>query len=486
MSALTEYPEYDEIDAGSSEDQLRISTATLSLTGGGAGSVESMYRDYTICSHCNERKTLRICFECSYPDGRQQPFSPYRVTSPGKSPARNERSMPVPYCFPCFATVHSNDPARINHRFKGRLLMEFLSSLHLDFCCDLSVSLSVSLSLYLYLCLSLSLCVCVSLCSLSLSPSDLENHDVKHLKCCECNELATRKCLGILDDKEVDEICGKLQRAPAENWKKILQESNIGGDRRLVMLLDQLTEEPDVRASTPSIPVSNPTPIHLSAHQLQHIRMLLERTRAECDECYCDRCYKDIHQGGKRAHHRSVSLFVLLASLRSHESHCLSLPLSLCFSPSVSLSLSPTLSRALSHSHSLHLFLSLSLLTPLLPCLVLSLADGLVSILRLPSVQSVNIPLVSSLALNVPLQFIVNLVQKSFITKEGKESTSSLLSKRITLCSLLLLLSMVIAHTVIVVLRQTFVHIVNITSVLHVMNVNISALVQITHSMLIV
>lgn len=179
--------------------------------------------------------------------------------------------MPVPYCFPCFATIHSNDPLRINHRFK-----------------------------------------------------DLENHDVKYLKCCECNESATRKCLGILHEDEIDEICNKLQRAPSENWKNILQQTNIGSDKRLTMILEQLTEGTSsdgagTSVGTSSLMLSNNSPetinvttrqqntsnkVYLTPYQLQHIRMILERTRAECDECYCDRCYKDLHHGGKRANHR--------------------------------------------------------------------------------------------------------------------------------------------------------------------------------------
>jgi hypothetical protein len=149
----------------------------------------------------------------------------------------------------------------------------------------------------------------------SLPPSplpwtDLENHDVKYLKCCECNEAATRKCLGILDDKEIEEICSKLHRAPSDLWRKILEQSNIGGDRRLAMLMDQLMESSSGDPRDPSsgalvAPTGTSGGHFISAHQLQHVRMLLERTRAECDECYCDRCYKDIHQGGKRAHHRS-------------------------------------------------------------------------------------------------------------------------------------------------------------------------------------
>lgn len=33
---------------------------------------------------------------------------------------------------------------------------------------------------------------------------------------------------------------------------------------------------------------------------------MLERTRAECDDCYCQDCYVDMHANGKRALHRWV------------------------------------------------------------------------------------------------------------------------------------------------------------------------------------
>jgi hypothetical protein len=31
---------------------------------------------------------------------------------------------------------------------------------------------------------------------------------------------------------------------------------------------------------------------------------MLERTRAECDECYCLDCYLSLHANGKRALHK--------------------------------------------------------------------------------------------------------------------------------------------------------------------------------------
>lgn len=277
-------PEEDRIN----QEQLHVLT-TSSRT-----SATSMYRDYTVCSYCEERKTLRLCFECDYPEGRLQPFSPYKSLSPS-TPGKYGRKMPVPYCFPCFATVHSNDPTRINHRFKG---------------IDITIQYNI---LYYNIIIFMILFY-----SIFLNIIDLENHNANYLKCCECNEPATRKCLGILDDKEIDDICNKLHHTHAEKLKHILQQTNIGGDKRLTMMLSQLTDNSHhTNTNTNANTDQNSTNYqYLTVNQIQHIRMLLERTRAECDECYCDRCYQDIHRGGKRAHHRyfiiCINLFYLL------------------------------------------------------------------------------------------------------------------------------------------------------------------------------
>ena len=42
---------------------------------------------------------------------------------------------------------------------------------------------------------------------------------------------------------------------------------------------------------------------------------MLERTRAECDDCYCQNCYIDMHANGKRALHRWVG-FMEYAQVR--------------------------------------------------------------------------------------------------------------------------------------------------------------------------
>jgi hypothetical protein len=125
----------------------------------------------------------------------------------------------------------------------------------------------------------------------------LDDQTAQHMTCCECAEPATRKCLGILDDKEIDDLCTKLQRANALNWSRVLKLANVGGERRVAMMMDQL--------SGSAVPAGvDPKTVFLTSSQLQQVRMMLERTRAECDECYCDRCYKDLHSNGKRAMHR--------------------------------------------------------------------------------------------------------------------------------------------------------------------------------------
>ena len=63
------------------------------------------------------------------------------------------------------------------------------------------------------------------------------------LRCCVCDEPATRKCLGILDDQQIDEVCSKLKRAPADQWKATLLEANVGGEHKLNRLLDEIVAE---------------------------------------------------------------------------------------------------------------------------------------------------------------------------------------------------------------------------------------------------
>ena len=58
---------------------------------------ESMQSISSLCSLCKEKQTKRICQDCNNRKG-------------------------AAYCFACFSAVHSNDPKRVNHFFKGKRL----------------------------------------------------------------------------------------------------------------------------------------------------------------------------------------------------------------------------------------------------------------------------------------------------------------------------------------------------------------------------
>merc|ERR1711871_124100 len=109
---------------------------------------------------------------------------------------------------------------------------------------------------------------------------------------------ATRKCLGILDDKQIDDLCSQLQKAVPRKWPEILKSSGVGGERKLRLMLEQI--------SGSSTSMEGGGVASLSIAQLQQIRVLLERTRAECDECYCDECYMGVHSAGNRSSHKWI------------------------------------------------------------------------------------------------------------------------------------------------------------------------------------
>ena len=121
------------------------------------------------------------------------------------------------------------------------------------------------------------------------------------LRCCLCDELAVRKCLGMLDDAQIDDICHALSKSKPENWVRILSKANVAGERKLELMMEQVKGDAEAAMRTED---QRPAPAAISSFLLQSIRTLLERTRAECDECYCQNCYEHVHAGGKRALHK--------------------------------------------------------------------------------------------------------------------------------------------------------------------------------------
>ena len=174
----------------------------------------------------------------------------------------------TPYCFPCFNRIHDENISMKDHRY-----------------------------------------------------NDTNQGSDFYLKCCMCEEAATRKCMGVLDEDQINSICNELQWATPDMWFKILQRTNVIGDKKLEMLLNRLKNVSEENSSpTKKAIVGNA--------QLLEIRSILERTRAECDESYCDSCYVYQHAGGRRTGHRWIgfSKYALVCSICKSspaESECL-------------------------------------------------------------------------------------------------------------------------------------------------------------------
>lgn len=243
-----------------------------------------MQASHTHCGICHKRKCVRICTDCT----DEIEFDPLK-------------NYYFPYCFTCYMKEHNDDnAARANHNF------------------------------------------------IMMNETDTAAGDAAGvveqmvLRCCMCDELATRKCMGLLDEDQIDSICNELRRTAPEGWVDVLKASNVAGDRKLTILLDQIRSESSAAVKSvvafqaaitpsaspekskspsphkgkhgktekvPEVPpdngvIASPNTKLLSVAHLQEIRTLLERSRAECDECYCAGCYKEVHAGGKRALHK--------------------------------------------------------------------------------------------------------------------------------------------------------------------------------------
>lgn len=182
-----------------------------------------------------------ICVECKV---RKCVRFCLDCTSSGKMSVTPGTTI-TPFCFPCFNRIHEENPIMQAHRY-----------------------------------------------------NDANQNSDFYLQCCMCEEPATRKCMGVLDEDQINSICNELQWATPDMWFKILQRTNVIGDKKLEMLLNRLKNVTTDENSSPTKKAI------VGNAQLLEIRSILERTRAECDECYCDSCYIYQHSGGKRTVHR--------------------------------------------------------------------------------------------------------------------------------------------------------------------------------------
>ena len=252
------------------------------------------------CVVCQVRRCVRMCSGCVQMIGHD-------IVINGVVKSTKKEPHPTPYCFSCFSSAHGENTDMAHHEFT------------------------------------------VPTSSVSQQP---EQGEEPAMLCVICDELATRKCLGILDDHQIDELCAELARSKPERWAEVLKKANVAGERKLGMILEDIVEsrsEASVHSgllsaaaattaghggddqSPFSSPAGSPSKApsggpsiasvsgstiysgaghtrkddyQISPAQLQKLRQALERTRAECDETYCDNCYKELHSGGKRGAHR--------------------------------------------------------------------------------------------------------------------------------------------------------------------------------------
>lgn len=213
-----------------------------------------------LCSLCKTRKYSRVCYDCTgvYGDLKWAPSYTNGVYS-------------SKFCFSCFTMAHPNgDPETKSHSHEETTLAATLA-------------LTASQDTF----------------GVTDASALAGGDEPKALLCTVCSQPATRKCMGPLDDRQIDALCAEIQKTSAVNWVSVLQRTGLWSSRRLRVLLDQV-KGVDVGGS--NVGASG----RLSLAQVQEVRIMLERTRAECDDCYCTNCYLEVHSGGKRASHKWV------------------------------------------------------------------------------------------------------------------------------------------------------------------------------------
>lgn len=213
-----------------------------------------------MCGLCKARKYTRLCYDCTGVKGDLQWAVSY-----------TNGAYSSKFCFSCFALAHPiDDPDTKEHRTEENTLSKSVARLAV-FQQD----------------------------TLGATEDMAVPEESVSLLCSVCSQPATRKCMGPLDDRQIETLCAELHKASASSWVSILQNTGLWSERRLRLLLEQVK---GVDMGGSNVGASG----RLSLAQVQELRIVLERTRAECDDCYCTSCYQDVHSGGKRSTHKWI------------------------------------------------------------------------------------------------------------------------------------------------------------------------------------
>eukprot|EP01032_Pedospumella_encystans_P033445 gene33445-37793_t len=184
--------------------------ALLPTTQGNTSVMVAVQHSHNLCGICNVRKCVRICNQCTdevYYD--------------------NSKYCCFPYCFTCYMKAHPDDNAeRAAHTYTVVDEVDTSSATN-NYAAITDIDTENPNVVVPY----------------NGTDANAVVNSVVLLQCCMCDNPATRKCLGLLDDADIEKICNKLLHTAPDGWVEILKQSNVGGDRKLTLLLDQIRSE---------------------------------------------------------------------------------------------------------------------------------------------------------------------------------------------------------------------------------------------------
>jgi hypothetical protein len=252
----------------------------------------------SMCGICNIRLAVRACLDCEFFPPEVPEFGSTRI-SPRSLAERGVSAEVHPYCFPCFSRAHSVNMGYELHKFCDMTTGEIeVAGPEEDTGKPAALMLKARPA-------TAELSQELAIIDPETGLTEEETGKRLLLRCCNCDILADRKCLCRLDDAQLNSLVSKLSKLPSNRWVNVLKRAEIGSERKINILFQELKGIVLKISEDDSTTIIDPSANGgLTENQTLVLTNMLERTRAECDECYCTDCYRDAHASGKRAQHK--------------------------------------------------------------------------------------------------------------------------------------------------------------------------------------
>ena len=182
-----------------------------------------------LCDICHINSKERICYDC--PPIRKNKQKKENFDSQEFKSKDDEEFFFLSFCFICFNKSHDMDFIKFPHKYcdeknitmknKNENIQNGMNNYNNcdnDNCYDNDNYNNVEIIEN----------------SNSIIKRDL------YLLCSLCSEFAVRKCLGIVDETEINELLILLLTKKAKNLKNILINSNVGGEKKIIFMLQNL------------------------------------------------------------------------------------------------------------------------------------------------------------------------------------------------------------------------------------------------------